>query len=285
MGVIIAAGMMGGLALFLAEMTKQQHVTQRKAETGTELTALHHKILAIFYDGDSCTATLEQLGNPLPFSTVSGKTLGELRNRSGTVVVKTGPSGDINRLLRVKSMTINNPRGSGSTRELDVVVVVKKLSRAVTGHDETVKTFPITVELDSSDNILRCHHTLDAKEHGIKSRMCTDMGGQMVCPGGINITRCSIDNLYRRFCQQMGGNYTPHPSMKCDISHLYVDTAGDTMTGDLGTKNLSATSGVFSGNVGAKNIIAIEKIKGAQGEFTGDIKANNINANIRVSTP
>ena len=57
-GVLIAAGMMGGLALFLADMTRRQHTTQRQAETGTEITQLQHKILSVFYDGDSCPQTM-----------------------------------------------------------------------------------------------------------------------------------------------------------------------------------------------------------------------------------
>ena len=57
-GVLIAAAMMGGLSLFLAQMTKQQHETQKKVETGTEFTQLQQKILTVLYDGDACLATL-----------------------------------------------------------------------------------------------------------------------------------------------------------------------------------------------------------------------------------
>ena len=244
-GVIVAAGMMGGLALYLANISKQQHVTQRQAETGTEITQLQHKILSVFYDGDSCTQTMVRSSSDNKL--VNGRTLDELKNRKGTVVIKKGVP--IKRLLQVEKMEIVNAEASGKTREAEIEVTIKKLGVANAGMT-TVKTFSITAEMESvtSDVIARCHHTLDAKEHGIKTRMCTEMGGIMVCPngsrppcsGGANITTCSVDNLFRKFCEEMNGNYNPS-SMKCDISDLYVDTGGDTMVGPLkGVKMLAS---------------------------------------------
>ena len=74
-GVLVAAGMLGGLSLYLATVTRQQHVTQRKAETGAELVGLHHKIIAVLYDSDACLATLGK-GNTLqvgPRPVIAGK--------------------------------------------------------------------------------------------------------------------------------------------------------------------------------------------------------------------
>ena len=189
-GVLVAAGMAGGLSLFVANITKQQHVAQKKAETGAELTGLQHKILSVLYDGDACTKTLG-VGSFLPLSgTNQARALTQLKNKAGTVVVRTGSAGDINRILRVESMTLKNVRGNiGLTREAELEVKIKRLGAANKGHT-TVKKFPITVELQSIPNIVaRCHHTLNAKEQGIKERMCTEMGGRFV--GGT----CSIANL------------------------------------------------------------------------------------------
>ena len=237
MGVIVAAGMLGGLALYLANMSRQQFVTQKRAETGTEITQLQHKILSVFYDGDSCTQTMVRSSSDNKL--VDGRTLDELKNRKGTVVIKKGVP--IKRLLQVERMEIVNAEASGKTREAEIEVTIKKLGVANAGMT-TVKTFSITAEMESaSSNVIeRCHHTLDAKEHGIKTRMCTEMGGIMVCPngsrppcsGGVNITTCSVDNLFRKFCESMKGNYNP-TGMTCDISDLYVDAGGDTMVGPL----------------------------------------------------
>ena len=273
-GVLVAAGMMGGLALYLANIAKQQHVTQRKAETGTEITQIQHKILSVFYDGDACTKTLVL---PAPHNRLAnGRVIDELKNRQGTVVVKKGVP--INRLLQVEQMVLRNVQTTGKTREADIVITMKKLGVANAGAT-TVKTFKITAEMESatSNVISRCHHTLDAKEHGIKSRMCTEMGGVMVCPngqpptlvngvptctGGVTITRCSIGNLFERFCSSMGGTWnsgncsitpvtTPIYTSITTISSALqaelakkVNKAGDTMTGDLSVPNLSASGRV-----------------------------------------
>ena len=80
-GVIVAAGMLGGLALFLANITREQHVTQRKAETGVEITALQRKILSVLYDGEACTATLGP-DSFLPLGS-STRSLTQLKNKAG----------------------------------------------------------------------------------------------------------------------------------------------------------------------------------------------------------
>ena len=300
-GVLVAAGMMGGLALYLANIARQQHVTQKKAETGTEITQLQHKILSVFYDGDACTKTLVL---PAPDNRLAnGRVIDELKNRQGTVVVKKGVP--INRLLQVEQMVIRNAQTTGKTREADIEITMKKLGVANAGVT-TVKTFKITAEMESatSNVISRCHHTLDAKEHGIKSRMCTEMGGEMVCPngqaptlvsgvptcpGGVDITRCSIANLFGWFCNRVGGNWDSSAkncaldalferehrqfcenmngiynsaTEKCEISHLYVDAAGDTVTGPLKLDGCSLSSGNLScnGDISAANVSASGKV-------------------------
>ena len=214
----------------LTRITKEQMVSQKKAETGLEITQVQHKVLSAFYDGDACTQTMGgmDLKNLQPVT--------KIKNRSGTVILTTGTS--INRLVEVSSIIPKNPQGSGLTREVDMVMTIKKLSKAITGHNTTVKKFGLTVEVDTSDKIIRCHHTLDAKEEAIKERMCREMGGKMV-PGGAS-TRCSIDNLFRQFCESMQGNYNP-TGMTCDVSDLYVNTTGDTLIGPLKGVNMVAS--------------------------------------------
>ena len=215
-GVLMAAGMMGGLALFLADMTKRQHVTQRRSETGAEVVALQHKILSVLYDGESCTETL---GTNINFSSVAGTQINQLKNREGRVVLTADPTNtgnhDINRLLRVNSMTLENPQGTGRTREVDMEVAIKKLGTANAGM-ETMKTFTITVELDASDKIVRCHHALDAKEQAVKERVCVAMGGLW------SSNSCSLANLFRQDCERMTGTASAWNSSTktCSIDNL-----------------------------------------------------------------
>ena len=251
-GVIVAAGMMGGLALFLADLTKQQQVSQRKAETGVELTGLYHKINSVLYDGESCTVTLG-IGSSIPMSgTNQTRTITQLKNKAGTVVVRQGSGGDINRMLRVESIVLKNVRGNtGMTREADMEFVIKRLGAANKGHT-TVKKFPLTIELQSLPNTMaRCHHTLDAKEEGIKEAMCMGLGGTFVASSGSVPSKCSMDVVFRRFCVSLQGTYTPGtPIGTCNIADKYVDTAGDVMTGPLRAPSGSR----FEGNLQCQNI-------------------------------
>ena len=268
LSVIIAAGMMGGLALFLADMTKRQHVTQRRSETGAEVVALQHKILSVLYDGESCTETL---GPNINFSSVAGTQINQLKNREGRVVLTTDPtntgSHDINRLLRVNSMTLKNPQGTGKTREVDMEVALKKLGTANAGM-ETVKTFTITVELDASDKIVRCHHALDAKEQALKERVCLAMGGLW------SSNSCSLANLFRQDCERMTGTASAWNSgtQTCSIDNLLqplrsgistnsgnittnrgrITSVGNDLSSHVGDTSIHGGGGVPSGNQGGE---------------------------------
>ena len=239
MGVLVAAGMMGGLALYLANISRQQHVTQRKAETGAELTGLHHRIIAVLYDGDACLKTLGE-GSVLQNGPVA-----ELLNKGGTPVVKTGE--EIKRVLVVEKMEIQNITGTGQTKEAELKVKIKKLGVANAGM-MTERVFGLTVELDSAGKISRCHHTLDSKEHGIKTAMCTEMGGEMVTdPSGGAGTVCSISGLYKKHCESLGGAYTDPPGTgttgdqrigTCDMNpplKAFCESMGGSYTGPSAT--------------------------------------------------
>ena len=274
-GVIVAAGMMGGLALFLANLTKNQQVAQKKAETGVELTGLHQKILSVLYDGEACTKTLGT-GTHIPISgTTQTLPVTQLKNKAGTVVVQTGASGDVNRMLRVESITLKNVKGNiGLTREADMEFVIKRLGVANAGHT-TVKTFPLTIELSALPNVMaRCHHTLDAKEEGIKEAMCIGLGGNFIASSGSVPSRCAMDAVYRSFCTSLQGTYTVvsgSPVGTCNIKDTYVDTAGDNMTGPLRAPSGSR----FDGNLICQNI-----------SCAGSITAGgSIRTNLGTTTP
>ena len=231
-----------------------------------------------------------------------------MKNKAGTAVVETGV--EVNNLLEVESITLKNARGStGLTREVDMEFVIKKTSKAITGYDKHVKTYPLTVELKSLPNtVARCHHTLDAKEEGIKEAMCIGLGGAFAAASGsvpstcslaelfkkdcentggtwdagtqtcsiVNLFRkncedmggtwdgskCSVDGLFSQYCTGLGGTPTPgSPIGTCDIASVYVDVAGDTMTGTLSGRGFSCTDLSCTGNIGAGgNVTAANKV-------------------------
>ena len=126
-----------------------------------------------------------------------GRTLTELKNKAGTVILEANPgpnpypTKDIGRVLRVEQIRLGKVPSSGQTREIEVQVKIKKLSRAITGQDTTVKNIPLTVQMDTNNKIASCHTKLDAMETKIKKNFCDDIGGTWNIATG----KCSIENL------------------------------------------------------------------------------------------
>ena len=167
--------------------------------------ALQQTISSILNDGKACGETLK--GTNISGIPPSGTPVAGLKNRSGTVVVN---SGKINNLLNV-SFALKNPSvpsGTGvRTGNVDVEMVITKLSSAVVMGKTVTKTIPLTVEVDGSGNLLECRSTLDSKALNIKlaakKDMCADMGGVWDIP----TKSCSIVNLFQQNCQNIGGNW------------------------------------------------------------------------------
>ena len=166
-GVLAAGGMMGGLALFLAEMTKQQHVAQKVAETGVEITALHSRVISLLADGEACKKTLE--GTPVsPAPTITG-----FKNRKGRDVLAV-PSPPFNRLVKLRDAKLTNIQGTGTTREVEVELTFEKLSKAISGQKTVKRLIPLTLELDTANAISSCH---SPQNYVMKEQLCKEMGG------------------------------------------------------------------------------------------------------------
>ena len=166
-GVLAAGGMMGGLALFLAEMTKQQHVAQKVAETGVEITALHSRVVSLLADGEACKKTLE--GTPVnPAPTITG-----FKNRKGRDVLAV-PSAPFNRLVKLRDAKLTNIQGTGTTREVEVELTFEKLSKAISGQKTVTRLIPLTLELDTANSITSCH---SPQNYVMKEQLCKEMGG------------------------------------------------------------------------------------------------------------
>ena len=174
MGVIIGAGMMGGLALMLANLTKEQHRSQKKAETGVEVVALSQRIVRTLYDGDACMQTL---GSGTAIDTSSGApplNVGAIKNKNGRDIVVTGNIYG-NRLLKVSSIQVTDPVLSGDTAEAKLKVVMERTNRAYTGEKTVTKDFELTLNLDTSANpptLVGC-----ATGGGELIAMCNALGG------------------------------------------------------------------------------------------------------------
>ena len=57
-GVLIAAGMSGGLATILAQLTRQQMVVQTRSQTGIDMDELSQRISNILRNKQACLNTI-----------------------------------------------------------------------------------------------------------------------------------------------------------------------------------------------------------------------------------
>ena len=171
MSVIVAAGLMGGLALMIAQMAKQQHWIQKKAETGTEVVALSRRILHTLYDGNACIQTL---GSGTAIRPGTPLSVNAIKNKSGRDMIVTGGTYG-NRLLKVSSIKVVNPVVNGDTAEAKLEVVMERTSRAYTGQKRVTKNFDLTLNLDPSASfptLVGC-----ATGGGELIAMCNALGG------------------------------------------------------------------------------------------------------------
>ena len=155
-GVLVMAGMMGGLALLLANLTKQQHFIQKTTETYFEVNALFDAIVRTLHDGEACKKTIGA-GTTL----AAGTTISTVKNKDGGVVFNTVDKYG-NRLLRVESMTLRNPQISGTEGTVELEVAVLKLSQILKGYKKSIRKLPISVTVASgTSNLSECHHKID----------------------------------------------------------------------------------------------------------------------------
>ena len=177
--VMMAAGMMGGLALLLAQMTKQQQEAQKQAETGVEVTALSQRIVRTLYDGKACLKTLEGGTTPRIISATNSFAIDSILNKNGQPIIKTmGLDPNItygNRLLKVSSIKLLKPVISGGQAEAELEVVMRRESSAYKGQKTIAKRFPLTLNLDiATSQLISCAATSEAQTQAV----CTSLGGK-----------------------------------------------------------------------------------------------------------
>ena len=196
MGSLISVAMMGGLALLMAKLTKQQYGIQRKAETQFEISALFNSIVRNLYNGEACNRTLG-VGTPIS----DGRSIDYIRNEEGDIVFESGETYG-NRLLQIDSMSLENTRISGTGGEVGLKVVLLKLSKAITGHNQVERIFPISVDVVAGvggvNNLSNCY---------IKGENLFQVVNDVVNNNIASFFNLKAATAKGRFCTMMGGTY------------------------------------------------------------------------------
>ena len=174
--MIMAAGMMAGLALTLAELTKQQMAIQVKIETAVELVNLSRRISRALYDGESCKNTI---GSTIVFnisSTVQSFPIDFIRDKeNNSIIEKGGKYG--NNMIKVNSMKLEVPKIENNSFEAKFIVVFQKIKKAIKGHNLVTREYPLSLESDTDGTLLGCNSSFDATARLVKRQLCNELGG------------------------------------------------------------------------------------------------------------
>ena len=193
-GGIVMAGMMGGLALLLANLSKQQHFVQKTTETHFEVKALFDTMAKTLYDGEACKKTLG-----VGVAVTDGRSINSINNRDGGVVFNTTDKYG-NRLLQIESMTLKNTQITGNSGSVDIEVVLLKLSSVLKGYKKAVQEFPISFDVASgTSNLTRCHHSIDNLDQVVNDAIVNE-----VTP----IIDTKLDTVVQELCTVFGGSYS-----------------------------------------------------------------------------
>ena len=203
-GGIVAAGMMGGLALVLANMSKHQQSIQKRTATHFEVESLFNSIEETLYNKDACLKTLNAAGTLI----TDGKNIDFIKNReNGVIFNKTSKYG--NNLVQIKSMKMKNIAIVGTSGTLDFRIEVEKLSNSIKGYRKVIRDLPISIEVAAVTggiyNLVQCHHSLEGLPEAVTNALDNEVGPH---------TDSKINAVVQNLCPIFGGVFDPD-SKRC----------------------------------------------------------------------
>ena len=190
--LLVAAGMMGGLAMVLANLTKQQMGIQIKAESAAEINELSQRITYALKNGLACLETINQGPSNRDLSGVSSygiSTVYEIdRTQNPPTTRPFIQAGGIyrNRLIQIgnsgqDAMEMVDVSTSSTTGSMNLKVTFIKNNRAIKAgpFKKVVKKFPLNVELATATNkvVIRCLSHRDSAVAAAKQYVCEEWGG------------------------------------------------------------------------------------------------------------
>ena len=233
-GVLVAAGMAGGLSLFLAEMAKNQSQVQKRIETEAEVTAISQRIVRTLYDADACKHTLSTHATPASLPVITAGTtlnINSIRSKQDKEVFKKGSIYG-NGLVKIHSLKLLNPVITGNRAEAKFEAVFEKVNKSFTGYNKKTKEYPLTLNLGAGNRLTGCVSDVSAVSEAVTQNVCSDIGGNWISssktcnlPDPVANKRCWGGRVLLGF--DAGGNprcAIPHANKRCT-------TAGQMVTG------------------------------------------------------
>ena len=151
-------------------------------------------------------------------------TVPELRGKGASatsrVLLESGKTYG-NRLVKIDSMELKVPAGATVAANQisgNFEVVFERVSRAYTGQKTVTKGFPLTLELDGSNNFKGCRATFDSVALGVKEEICREIGGAWIVSGGTcSVPDCPGGKILTKDSGSLTCVYTPVANKQCGL--------------------------------------------------------------------
>ena len=176
-GIIMAFGMLGGLALVLAKLSTQQMGLQKKIESQYELNTLVQHIGRTTYDQTACIRTIEKDSSGSPTQFAVGITIGlkNIKNKNGREVFRKNRIYG-NGLIKILDISLEDIVINGTTAETNLRITFEKVARTIAGYKKSGKIFPLSVELNAAGRPIGCYSDLNNAVTTAKKQICDDFG-------------------------------------------------------------------------------------------------------------
>ena len=153
---------------------------------------MFNSISRTLHDTGACKETLG-VGNPVN----NGRNIDYVKNKDGGIIFNTTDRYG-NGLISIDTMTLKNLSATGTSGSVDLEIVLLKLNNSIQGYKKSINVFPLTVELDSSNNLVKCHHSIDNLLQTINDVITNQMEPLMYT---------KLNNLRQEICAAIGANY------------------------------------------------------------------------------
>lgn len=263
--LMVASGLLGGLAIYLLNISKQQTVVEKRAETSFEINTISGTISQSLLNKDSCAQTLG-VGNIIN----NGTQLNEIRNRSGNVLFNKIATYGNNQLkltqIIIKDLVTSGAGGGNRYGEAKIDITFEKVSKLIEGNKTINRAFPIQVELSPTNALLSCYSSVDNAVATAKLEMCASLNGVFDVPTDkCNLNAFDVASaplVYEAVSSQYLNDFYDQRKIN-DLDPRFVNISGDTMTGKLLVENDIQTTSQFCVGARCRNFARVNCAPGS----------------------
>lgn len=226
--VLIAAALLGGLALVIMNINKQQTKSQKQAETNFEVNTIYSTISQTMLNASACLNTLSPVGN---ISIIKPVPEIKDRNNLGLFIVGNIYANKVKLIsMTVKNMTFN-PTPTATTKGYgngNIEIVLERIG--LISNANITRIIPISVEVNNGFVVSKCYSATENAVDTSKILACQNISG--VYDSATDSCNLATFPATNNDQTAVSTNYLQN-FMSSTLDSAYVKKTGDLMTGNL----------------------------------------------------